>query len=68
LPEDKIRKDFFGQEIKVGDKVAFLTPNYRDLTVGTILAFTPCKLRVSNPSYYTDATFLTTDDRVIKKP
>lgn len=33
-------KDFFGQELKIGDSVAFMLPYYRELTLGQITKFT----------------------------
>lgn len=39
-------KDFFGNELKIGDEVAFEAPRYRRLTLGKIIAFTPQQIRV----------------------
>ena len=33
--------DFIGQELKVGDYVAFIRPQYRQLLLGRITKFTP---------------------------
>lgn len=43
-------RDFFGNELVVGDEVAFCEPGYRTLILGKILNFTPQKVRVQ----YTD--------------
>ena len=40
-------KDFFGQEIKMGDSVALTPHGYKDLVMGTVIDFTPQKVRVS---------------------
>lgn len=39
-------KDFFGNELRVGDEVAFCEPGYRNLIIGKIQHFTPQKVRV----------------------
>lgn len=39
-------KDFLGNEIKVGDTVAFAAPQYRHLTTGKVIKITPKKVRV----------------------
>jgi len=33
-------RDFNNVELSVGDEVIFITPSYRDFTIGTILSFT----------------------------
>jgi len=40
-------RDFFNNELAVGDRVAFIPNGYRDLAVATIVAFTPKQVRVS---------------------
>lgn len=39
-------KDFFGQELAIGDFVAFEEPKYRNLMLGIVVAFTPKKVRL----------------------
>ena len=39
-------KDVFGNELAIGDTVAFYAPGYRDMVTGTIIAFTPKQVRV----------------------
>ena len=39
-------KDFFKQDLAIGDIVAFYAPNYRHFTKGKVIAFTPKKVRV----------------------
>ena len=39
-------RDFFGNELVVGDEVAFCEPGYRNLITGKIQNFTPQKVRV----------------------
>lgn len=39
-------KDFLGHELRIGDPVAFILPNYRQLTKGKIIAFTPQQIRI----------------------
>lgn len=50
-------KDFFGNELKAGDEVAFCEPGYRNLVIGKILNFTPEKVRVK---YVTVSKYETT--------
>ncbi len=40
-------KDFLGKELYLNDKVVFIAPSYRLLVIGTIIKFTPLKVRVS---------------------
>lgn len=44
-------KDFVGQELNIGDYVAFGRPEYRDLVRGVIIRFTPPKIRVQYNGY-----------------
>jgi hypothetical protein len=60
-------KDFIGQELEIGDYVAFMQPNYRNIILGKIIKFTPLQVRVS----YTDrnkyeCTHLDVSDNMIK--
>jgi len=50
-------KDYFGNELGVGDKVAFTEPQYRNLIDGEVVKFTPQKVRVR---YMTSAGYITT--------
>ena len=38
--------DFVGQEVLVGDYVAFMMPGYRELKLGKVIKITPQKIRV----------------------
>lgn len=38
--------DFFGRPLVAGDTVAFTVPNYRELTLATVVAMTLAKVRV----------------------
>ena len=66
-------KDYFGNELAIGDEVAFYAPNYRMFTTGTIIKFTPQQVRVEyvntwnygNPGH-TD-TYLAYPSMFIKK-
>jgi hypothetical protein len=52
-------KDFLGRTLEVGDNVIFITPNYRDYTTGTIVAFTAKNVRVEfKCSYRVNSTEL----------
>ncbi len=58
-------RDFFGNDLKVGDEVAFCEPGYRNLITGKILNFTPQKVRVQyfamdkrNTTYLSEPNFL----------
>lgn len=64
-------RDFLGNELQIGDFVAFTRPGYRGLCVGKILAFTPKSIRVeyTNNWNYSDGkvdTFLTSTSGVYK--
>jgi len=39
-------KDVFGNDLEIGDTVAFYAPNYRSMTTGEVIAFTPKQVRV----------------------
>lgn len=34
-----MKEDFLGNELNIGDKVAYIRPGYRSLMMGTILSF-----------------------------
>jgi len=40
-------KDFFGNELEIGDEVAFNPPVYKGIVKGTIVKFTPKMVKVS---------------------
>lgn len=40
-------KDFLNKELEIGDKVVFITPNYREFSTGVIFGFTPMNVRVT---------------------
>jgi len=64
-------KDFFGQELQVGDSVAFMEPQYRNMTHGKILKITPKMMLLEYPCWYDKKviiTFRATPDQVIKNP
>lgn len=67
------RKDFLGNVIDIGDSVAFMTPNYRCMVLGTIIAFTPQKIRIKYLNTWNygsqglEKEFLANPDQVIKK-
>lgn len=48
-------KDFVGQELVVGDFVAFVRPQYRELALGQITSFTPKKVHVSYKLHYANS-------------
>lgn len=39
-------KDFDGNDLKIGDKVAFLVPHERSLSKGEVIAFTKQMIRI----------------------
>jgi hypothetical protein len=63
-------KDLFGQELAVGDTVAFMRPNYRSLCLATILKITPKTVLVEYTLHYGDikAEFRSDAGQLIKKP
>lgn len=46
------KKDFFGNELAIGDTVAFCRPQYRDLVSGTVIQFTAQQVRVEYKLHY----------------
>ena len=48
-------KDYFGQPLALGDRVAFIETGYRNLKKATIIAMTPQKVRLRFPSPFRDA-------------
>ena len=63
-------KDFFGQELRVGDKVAVLLKWYRRLVHGTIVKFTPKKIcveyKMKNDLY--PSKYYVDDNMIVKEP
>jgi len=45
--------DIFGTQIETGQTVAFITPAYRDLSLGTVIGFTPKNVKVKFSLKYT---------------
>lgn len=45
-------KDFLGQPLAVGDRVAFIENGYRNLKKGVVTAFTPQKVRIEYPNRF----------------
>lgn len=39
-------KDYFGNELQIGDKIVMIEPNYRNFVTGKILKFTPKNIQV----------------------
>jgi len=50
-------KDFAGQQLAVGDYVAFMRPHYRELCLGKITSFTPKKIHVAYKRWKTSTNF-----------
>ena len=66
-------KDYFGQDLNVGDRVAFYAPNYRHFTTGEIIAFTEKQVRVKYINNWNfkpgvEDTYLAYPNMFIKKP
>ena len=49
-------KDFFGNEIKEGDTVAFMQKGYRNLMTGQVISITPQTVLISHESTNTGST------------
>lgn len=71
-------KDFFNQPLNIGDEVAAIEPDYRNLITGTIISFAPKSMLIEyikdyshrldgGPKYFSK-TFRATSSQVIKKP
>lgn len=70
--------DFFGQPLTIGDEVAFMEPNYRNMVIGKIVSIAPKSMLIEwtkdyshrldgGPKYF-NKTFRATSEQVIKKP
>jgi hypothetical protein len=65
--------DFFGQPLVVGDEVAFMDPDYRNMITGKIISFAPKSMLIEWVKVYSERwsvvkTFRATQNQVIKKP
>jgi len=64
-------KDFFGNDLNIGDPVAFCKQGYRELVMGEVIGFTPKQVRVKykrwSHSTDPDDTYLNYPDFFIKK-
>lgn len=67
-------KDYFGNELHIDDEVAFYAPDYRRFATGTVVDFTPQKVRVKYmntwnfPSKGQEETYLAYPNMLIRKP
>ena len=65
--------DYFGNELAIGDRVAFYAPGYRQFTTGTIIKFTPQQVRIEYVNTWNygkdgkDMTYLAYPNMLIKK-
>lgn len=66
---EDVKRDFLGNELKVGDDVVFMLIGYRDLRRGTIVKMTPkkCRIKHSQTSMYHMET-LQFYNQVVKVP
>lgn len=70
-------QDFFNQPLNIGDEVAVIEPDYRNLITGTIISFAPKSMlieyikdyshRLDGGKKYPTVTFRATSNQVIKK-
>lgn len=63
-------RDFFGQELRIGDRVGVLLKGYRHLVNAKVIQFTPKMIRVEYPSMvpgYID-TYLVDSKMLVKRP
>ena len=65
-------KDFFGQDLQIGDRVAFNRPYYKGLSIGEVVSFTKKGIRVAYKPFYSstapkDTAFVYSVD-VVKSP
>lgn len=61
-------KDFFGEPIQIGDKVAAIRKNYRYLVEGVVTDFTPKQIRVEYTSFGSQESYLVRPNMLVKKP
>lgn len=59
-------KDFLGNEVKVGDKVACLEKGYNNLVTAKVVKLTPQKIRVTYDHYLGEREVLRTPDQFVK--
>lgn len=66
-------QDFFGNVLELGDEVALTPHGYKNLTLGTIVDFTPLQVRVQydrklNVHVSEQVTILRYPQDLVKKP
>lgn len=61
-------KDFFGQELNIGDKVAVTPKDYRGLVEATIISLTPKNVRVTYNTSWSEREYLVPPDALIRFP
>lgn len=63
-----VKKDFWGQELSIGDVVAVEEPKYRNLKTAVVVGFTPKQVRVKYLKWERIQDFLTYPDTLVKQP
>jgi hypothetical protein len=63
-------KDYIGNELSIGDKVAFMVPGYRELASGVITGFSNCYVYIDRKPSKGKADWITnikqTPNQIIK--
>jgi hypothetical protein len=59
-------KDFLDQELKIGDNVIMITPNYRDLKLAQVVKFTAKNVRVAYNDQYGSCEMLQHSSQLVR--
>ena len=59
-------KDFLEQELKIGDNVIMITPNYRDLKLAQVVKFTAKNVRVAYNDQYGKGNLLQHSSQLVR--
>jgi hypothetical protein len=59
-------KDFLGKELRIGDSVIIVAPNYREFVLAQIVAFTPKKVRVVYEDNYGKQVLIQDPHQLVK--
>ena len=59
-------KDFLDQDLKIGDNVIMITPNYRDLKLAQVVKFTAKNVRVAYNDQYGSGEMLQHSSQLVR--
>lgn len=59
-------KDFIGNELEIGDKVAYILKGYRELRIGYVVGFTNQKIRIGTSPDHVQSFKLQYSEQIVK--